>query len=246
LPIMDRLIDTLKALAKEASAIDFYKAGRSETDLLYLYGMLAFDYLSRHYCKLPFPEMKQKYDGYWWSYIGGVETGKHPRIRIGSQYSANRGSRGKCSHTTWFGMNGIHFRKMMLDTYINACEDIIFRGFSEDKIAVANATQDGYITKKEDGSFFVTVPCFTSEQKREFDAIVEKHFAELMPEYSKIAETFIADYKKLFPKHLSDDADRMCHAMFKSLYRVIIEYAQKTNMIEVPTPEYYCDVMIQR
>ena len=46
----------------------------------------------------------------------------------------------------------------------------------------------------------------------------EKYFAELMPEYSKIAETFIAEYKKLFPKHLSDDVDRMCQNMFSNLY----------------------------
>ena len=208
--------------------------------------MMAFDYLSRHYCKLPFPQIKQKYDGYWWNYIGSVETGKHPRTRIGSQVSANRGSMGTCSHTTWFGMNGIHFRKMMLDTYINACEDIIYSGYSEDKNAVANAIKDGYIVKKDDGNFFVTVPCFTAEQKRDFDAIVEKYFATLMPEYSKIAETFIADYKKLFPKHLSDDVDRMCQNMFSNLYVTIVAYAQKNGDFEMPSKNCYCEVMIQR
>lgn len=148
LPIMDKLVGAIKAVAKEAARIDFYKAGKSESDLLYLYGMMAFDYLSRHYCKLPFPEIRQKYDGYWWNYIGSVETGKQPRIRIVSQHSANRGSRGNCYHTTWFGMNGIHFRRMMLDTYINACEDIIYCGNSEDKNAVANAIKDGYIQER--------------------------------------------------------------------------------------------------
>lgn len=246
LPIMDKLVGAIKSVAQEAASIDFYKAGKSESDLLYLYGMMAFDYLSRHYCKLPFPQIKQKYDGYWWNYIGSVETGKHPRTRIGSQFSANRGSRGNCSHTTWFGMNGIHFRKMMLDTYINACEDIIYSGCSEDKNAVANAIKDGYIAKKDDGSFFVTVPCFTAEQKRTFDTIVEKYFAELMPEYSKIAEDFIADYKKLFPKHLSDDVDRMCHNMFSNLYVTIVAYAQKNGDFEMPSKKCYCEVMVQR
>ena len=143
-------------------------------------------------------------------------------------------------------MNGIHFRKMMLDTYINACEDIIYGGISEDKNAVANAIKDGYILRKDDGSFFVTVPCFTAEQKRTFDAIVEKHFAELMPEYSKIAETFIADYKKLFPKHLSDDVDRMCQNMFSNLYVTVVAYAQKNGDFEMPSKNCYCDVMLQR
>ena len=75
-------------------------------------------------CALTFPQIKQKYDGYWWNYIGSVETGKYPRTIIGSQVGANRGSSGTCSHTYLFGMNSINFRKMMLDTYINACEDM--------------------------------------------------------------------------------------------------------------------------
>ncbi len=246
LPIMDKLVASIKSVAKEAESIDFYKAGKSESDLLYLYGMLAFDYLSRRYCRLPFPQMKQKYDGYWWNYIASVETGKHPRVSIGSQFSANLGSRGNFSHTTWFGINGICFRRMMPDTYINACEDIIYGGASEDKNAVANAIKDGYIIKKADGSFFVTVPSFTAEQKRRFDAIAEKYFASLMPEYSRIAEDFIADYKKLFPKHLSDDVDRMCQNMFSNLYATIVSWAQKNGDFEMPLENCYCEVMLQR
>ena len=246
LPIMDKLVSAVKAVAAEAASIDFYKAGKSESDLLYLYGILAFDYLSRHYCRLPFPQIKQKYDGYRWNYIGSIETGKHPREKIGSQISANRGSRGNCSHTVWSGINSIRFRKMMFDTYINACEDIIYSGFSEDKNAVTDAIREGYIIKKKDGSFFVTVPCFTAEQKRRFDTIAEKYFAALMPEYSKIVEAFVSDYKKLFPKHLSDDIDRMCQNMFLNLYATVCSYAQKNGDFEMPSEFCYCDVMIQR
>jgi len=246
LPIMDKLIAAIKSVAKEAAGIDFYKAGKSESDLLYLYGVLAFDYLSRHYCKLPYPPFKKKYDGFDWNYVGSVETGKHPRTRLGSQVSANLESRGSCTHTTYFGINGIHFLKMMFDTYINACEDMIYSGKSEDVNSVANAVKDGYIIKKEDGSFFVTTPCFTAEQKQCFDAIVEKYFAELMPEYSEIAEKFIADYKKLFPKHLTDDADRMCQSMFAGLYITVVDYAQKNGDFEMPSKNCYCDVMLQR
>jgi len=246
LPVMDKLIHAIKSVAKEAAGIDFYKAGKSEADLLYLYGMLAFDYLSRHYCKLPFPAFQQKYDGYWWNYIGSVETGKHPRIRLGSQFSANLGSRGHYTHTTYFGMNGIRFRSMMLDRCINACEDIIVSGKSEDKDSVADAVKDGYILKQDDGTFFVTVPCFTAEQKRHFNAIVEKHFAALMPEYSAIAGKFIADYKKLFPQHLSDDVDRMCQNMFFGLYITVVAYGQKNGEFAMPSKNCYCDVMLER
>ena len=99
--------------------------------------------------------------------------------------------------------------------------------------------------RKKDGNLFVNIPAFTKEQKATFDSIVHKHLSPLMDEYSLLVEKFLVGYKKLFPKHLSDDADRMCYAMFKNLYRVIIEYAQKTNMIKKPTPEYYCEVLTQ-
>lgn len=67
-----------------------------------------------------------------------------------------------------------------------------------------------------------------------------------MPEYSKIAEDFIADYKKLFPKHLSDDVDRMCQNMFSNLYVTVVSYAQKNGDFEMPSKNCYCDVMIKR
>jgi len=246
LPIMEKLIDAIKEVAKEVAKIDFYKAEKSEADLLYLYGILAFDYLSKHYCTLPFTPFKQKYDGFNWNYIASMETGKHQRIKLGSQMSANLGSRGKYSHTTYFGMNGIAFRKMMPDTYINACEDIIYSGLSEDKNAVANAVKEGYIIKRDNGEFFVTVPSFTAVQKRDFDTVVEKHLAHLMPEYSKIIEDFVSNYKKLFPKHLNDDVDRMCQSVFKGQYVTLVTYAQKQGLFEMPSENCYCDVMIGR
>ena len=78
------------------------------------------------------------------------------------------------------------------------------------------------------------------------DAIVEKYFAGLMPEYCRIVENFIADYKKLFPKHVSDDVDRMCRNMFSGLYAVVVAYAQRNGLFEMPSKNCYCDVMLQR
>ena len=135
--------------------------------------------------------------------------------------------------TEYFGENvfneSVMKARLPKDTF-KQVQAAIYNGKRLDPSAaavVANAIKDGYILRKDDGSFFVTVPCFTAEQKRTFDAIVEKYFAELMPEYSKIAETFITDYKKLFPKHLNDDVDRMCQNMFSNLYVTIVSYAQK-------------------
>lgn len=107
MPIMDNLLSALRKITKEAMKIDFYKAEKSENDLLYLFGVLAFAYAGKKYCSLPFPGIKVKYDGNKWAYIGNMETGKHKRIGIGTQYCANRGSRGNCSHTTYNSINGI-------------------------------------------------------------------------------------------------------------------------------------------
>lgn len=245
MPVMEDLLKALGSIAGEAAKIDFYKAEKSEDDLFYLYGVMAFSYASGHYCKLPYPMFKEKYDGNKWCYLGNMETGKHRRIAIGTQQSANLGSRGGCSHTAYNAISGIAYRQMMYDNYINVCEDILFAGSTEDIDSVADAIQDGYIVKKQDGGFFITVPFFTKEQKAEFDAIADKYLAPLMPKYSEIVNSFISGYKKLFPKHLHDDADRMCQNMFMGLYAVIIEYAQRTEAIKMPSPNCYCDVLIQ-
>ena len=134
---------------------------------------------------------------------------------------------------------------MMYDHYINVCEDILCDGSTEDIGSLADSIQDGYIVKKQDGSFFVTVPFFTKEQKAEFDAIADHYLAPLMPEYCEIVNKFISGYKKLFPKHLNDDTDRMCQNMFMGFYAVIIEYAQRIEAIKMPSSNCYCDVLIQ-
>ncbi|MBQ8849770.1 MAG: sigma-70 family RNA polymerase sigma factor [Clostridia bacterium] len=245
MPLMDKLLCALEGIAEDASRIEFYKAGKSEGDLFYLYGAMAFAYASEHYCKLPYPWFKKKYDGNEWCYIGSTESGTHRRMGIGIQHSANLGSRGGCSHTVYNGFGGIKLRQMMYDNYVNVCEDILLDGKTADVESAANAIRDGYIVKRQDGSFFVTVPFFTIEQKAEFDAIADRHLAPLMPEYSDVINGFVSGYKKLFPKHLGDDADRLCHNTFMGAYEVIIGYAQRTGAIAMPSPSCYCDVLVQ-
>jgi len=245
MPIMDRMLAALCKIAEEAAEIDFYKAGKSANDLFYLYGVLAFEYVSEHYCKLTAPKVRTKYDGYNWCYIGNMETGKHKKFSVDAMRCANRGSRGSYMHTLYSGFVGAPWKNMMYDYCINACEDILSKGSSEDIDAVTQAIQGGYIKREDDGSFMVMVPAFTKEQKAELDRIADKHLAPLMEEYSKLVDKFIVGYKKLFPKHLSDDADRMCKSMFKGMYAVIIEYAQRTGVIELPSEGSYCDVLVQ-
>ncbi|MDE7352996.1 MAG: RNA polymerase sigma factor [Acetatifactor sp.] len=245
MPMMEKLLKALGSIAGEAAGIDFYKAEKSEADLFYLYGAMAFAYVSKNYCRLPWPQIPKNYDGYEWRYVGGVETGLHPRKGISTQYSANLGSRGGCNYTVYNGISGMGLRMMMYDNYINVCEDFLGGGSTEDVDSVAGAIQDGYIVKRQDGSFFVTTPFFTKEQKEEFDAIADKYLAPLMPSYSEAVDRFISGYKKLFPKHLSGDADRMCQNVFLGFYEVIIEYAQRVEAIPMPSQNCYCDVLVQ-
>lgn len=244
MPIMDRLLDALDGIAREAAGINFYKAEKSEEDLYYLYGILAFSLARERYCHLPYPPRRTRYDGNRWCYAGRM-AGIHPLpVSLNTHQTANLGS-GGYSHTTYSRINGISFREMMYDYCINACEDILRDGFSADTNSVARTIQDGYIIRREDGSLFVTVPAFTKAQKAEFDAIVEKYLSPLMPEYSEIVHGFIAGFKKLIPRHLNDDADRMCNNIFTGLYTVIIRYAQETGRIKMPSHGCFCDVMLQ-
>lgn len=245
MPIMDELLKALGHIAEDAAGIDFYKAGQSEEDLFYLYGVMAFSYAGGHYCKLPYPEYKTKYDGNRWCYVGYMETGRHRRIGIGIQQGDNPDGRIGCRHVSYHCIPGITSRPMMYSNYINVCEDILSRGEAEDIDSAADAIRNGYIVRKQDGSFFVTAPFLTMEQKAEFDAIADKYLAPLMPVYSDTVSRFIAGYKKLFPRHLGDDADRMCRSMFMGLYTVIVEYAQRTEVIKMPSPDCHCDVLIQ-
>ena len=245
MPMMDTLLSALKSISRQAMQIDFYKAEKSEDDLFYLFGVLAFSYASKKHCSLPYPWFKKKFDGNEWCYIGNMETGKHKRIGIGEQRSANLGSRGGYSHTAFNSISGIAFRPMMYDNYINVCQDILADGKTEDIDSLANAIKDGYIIKRIDGSLFVTTPAFTIEQTERFNKIVEMNLIPHVDEYADLVYKFVEGYKKLFPKHLKDDADRMCQNMFVGMYSVIVDYAQRTEQIAMPSKNCYCDVFQQ-
>lgn len=245
LPVMDDLITALKNISQKAMELDFYKAEKSETDLFYLFGVLAFSYASTKYCSLPYPWFKKRYDGNEWCYIGSMETGRHKRIGVGVQRGANLGSRGSYAHETFSSISGMTFRPMMYDNYINVCEDLLSTGKTEDIDSLANAIRDGYIVRREDKSLFVTTPAFTMGQKEHFHKIVETCLIPHIDKYAALVDQFIAGYKKLFPKHLQDDADRLCHNMFMGMYSVIVDYAQRTGQIDMPSEGCHCDVLQQ-
>lgn len=245
LPIIDKLIEALKNISADAKNIDFYRAEKSDNDLFYLYGAMAFDYMRKHYCNLPYPPIKPKYDNFAWCYLGSIETGAHPRASVTVQHCGNCNIKGHFSHTLYTYFAGLNYRPMMTDNYIDACADILYTGSTKDTDSAALAIQDGYIKRRADNSLFVTCPSFTAEQNKEFNALVEKHLIPLKDEYTNCTENLIAGYKKLFPKNLQEEADRFCHHLFFSLYSVVVAYARNNGIIQAPSADNYCDVMIE-
>ncbi len=243
-PVMERLIDALDAIGDELLGIDFYRGGKSETELCSLARVLAFYPLIDRYNSLPYPEIKPNYDGWCWCYLGDAESGKRKSVGIGIQQSQNLGSRGSYAHTVYF-FTGTTYRPMMRDDQINVCEDIPTTGATEDRESAAEAIEAGYITRREDGSLFVGTPALTYAQKQAFDAIVERHLSPLMPEYAACVNRFAVGYRQLFPAHLADDAARMCHSLFLGLYDFVLRYAMRTGRWDAPPKGSVCDVLVQ-
>lgn len=244
MPVMDELLTALKSISQQAMKLDLYKAEKSKTDLFYLFGVLAFSYASK-YCSLPYPKIKKRFDGNEWCYIGNIETGKHRRSGIAVQKCSSSGSRGSYLHTAFGSISGTKWRGMMNGSQINVCADILLSGKTYDLDSLANAIKDGYIVRRDDGSLFVTMPAFTVDQTKRFNEIVETYLIPHIDKYAALVYKFVDGYKKLFPDHLQDDADRMCAGMFAGLYPVVIEHAQKTGQIAMPSKNCYCDVLQQ-
>lgn len=244
LPIMDQIIDALDTLSAEVSKLDIYRAGKTEDELKFLYGAMAFSYLSKQYSSLSYPKIPKNYDGNGWRYIGYMESGKYHRTGMGHQIGVHPGSRGTYGHEN-FMISGLGFRNMMPENYINVCEDILNYGKTDDEQSAAKAIQEGYITRNERGELFVTVPAFNKEQIKQFEELVEACFVKIMPKYNECINKFCINYMKLFPKHLEDDAKRMCQGMFKGFFDEIVLYCEKNNVFIKPDKNYICDVLIQ-
>lgn len=245
LPVADDLISALKHVTRQALEIDFYKAEKDENSLFYLFSALAFSYAGEECNPLPFPRFKKRFDGYMWSYIGSIETRAGKKIGIGVEKNSNGASRGSFSHTVFNGIGGTAQRSMMYDNYVNVCEDILKSGKTEDLCSLGNAVSEGYIVKREDGSLVVTTPAFTIEQTQRFREIVVKSLMPLMPAYAECVCGFVEGYKKLFPAHLRDDADRLCYSLFVGMLADVIEHGQKAGVIAPPSGNRFVDILQQ-
>ena len=249
MPIMDRLLEALDNIAKETNLLNFYKAGKSESDLYFLYGAIAFNqFLHERYSHLniPKPKMATRYDGNCWRYCGFMETGNHPIIMIHTQINANSGADSGYRHMVLGNFAGFSKGTMMMNTHLKACYDILSTGTSDDAAAVAEAIQTGQIIRKDNGDFSVTIPAFDTATKTAFYDIIDKYMIPLAEDYFQLVNKFVNGYKKLFPKHLNDDTERSCHTMAFHLFAVVANYALRTGRIEPPTKGTTCEVLMQK
>lgn len=250
MPMMDRLVEVLEKLYEEADKIDFYRAGKATEELKFLYGVMAFEHLSANREGRNYPQIPINYDGNNWRYIANMESGKYRRTGIGTQRCSNRSDisryrpEGTYQHTV-YAMKDFGFRMMMYDNYINVCQDVLQTGRTEDEQSAVSVIQEGYIKRGESGELVVTVPAFTKAQKETFDAMAERLLTPLMPEYFGLVEKFLIEYKKLFPKHLEEDAKRLCCGFFMGFYDTIAGYCIKKGLMQKPDSSWICDVMVQ-
>lgn len=244
-PVILPFADAMKRLADSVRSLGIYTAQKDDDELLYLYGMLALEHLSKKYNPTKACERKVRYDGNRWSYFAHLaDDGEHPVRGLGKELSANRGSRGTYQHCSYhFG--GFSYRYMMKDYQINVCEDILSGCEVQDIESAASAIEAGYIIKRDD-ELFVTVPAFTKTQYAAFKELAENAFGTVIESYTKAVSKYLDGYKKLFPPHLEDEVSIAGSYMFLTLYATTVcDLAKEKGLFPKPPAGSVCDVMIQ-
>lgn len=244
MPIMNKLISMLKNITVDANKINFFKANRTETDLLYLYGALTFCNIEKRCNTIEYPPIKEKYDGYCWCYSASIESGKYKRLKLNINVRNN--SKGKYNHWTYFGFLNINRRKLLVDDCINEYINLINGNKMCDQEAFVKLVEEGYIIKNNNGNLVYTIPVFTKEQREEFDKITNKYFEPLAQKYEDCVRKFINEYQKLFPKHLKEETKRHSSAIYKQFYSIILEYAIETLQIIPPSDDIMCDIIMEK
>lgn len=247
LPLIDKFTQILKSFSREISTIGIYKAGKDENELRYLYGILAFSELSKKYNPISNINFPVRYDGNRWSYLAHMEVEKRATrigIGLGMQHNANMGTGNSYSHTTYWFDNFI-FTPMMTDSMINICEKVINKVSIENTESIALVIEKGFVKREDNGELVLTVPTFLKEQKTIFDEKVDEHFKPFISNYIKAVNAYTNGYKKLFPKHLEDEAIRVCNYLFITLFTHMTRMAQEKGLLESPKLNSICNVLIQ-
>ena len=245
-PVVGGFLESMKRLGETVGELGIHTAGKSENELLYLYAVLALEYLSEKYNPVTCTPHPIRYDGFRWSYYAHLmQNGRNPVRSLGREESSNLGSRGTYRHVSYH-FAGFCYRRMMFDNEINVCEDLLCGRGIGDMDAAASAIAKGFLKKQENGACFVAVPAFTKEQKKRFDRLAEQAFRPSIGAYAHAVRQVVEGYRKLFPEHLKEDVDRACHYMFLTLYAVnLCDIFKEKGWLIPPSGNSVCDVMIQ-
>lgn len=243
-PILHPFVEAMKNLTDSVDQLEIYTAGKSKDELVYLYGMMALEYLSDQHNPVKPMEHPVRYDGCRWSYHGYLMEQNHdPARNLGRERSCNSHSRGTYQHISYhFG--GFAYRKIMFDNQINICEDILAGNEIGDLDSAASTIEQGFIVRR-DHALFVTVPALTKPQYEKFKVLADHHFKTVIVSYADAVAKYLEGYKKLFPAHLEDDVQRVSNYMFLSLYAMVLCDLAKEGLLKAPSPDSVCDVMIQ-
>lgn len=244
-PIVADFVKAMRVLADRVDGLGIYTAGKQKEELIYLYGMMALEHLSKTYNPVKWKEHPVRYDGGRWSYHAHLlHNHKCPVRGLGREQCGNRGNEGSYSHTSYhFGT--FSYRKMMWGNQVNVCEAILKDSEVTDTETAATAIEEGYIIRRN-GTLYVAVPAFTKEQYEKFTKLVEETFATVIDAYTESIQKYVAGYKKLFPTHLEDAVDRACNYRFLTSYAVeIYDLATEQGLLVPPTAESVCDVLVQ-
>ena len=67
-PVIDRFVQSMKALADRTDALGIYTAGKAADERIYLYGLMALEHLSQQHNPVRCTAHPVRYDGFRWSY----------------------------------------------------------------------------------------------------------------------------------------------------------------------------------
>ena len=239
LPVMEKLLPAIRRFFEDTDKIGYYTAEKSSDELHYLCLAMAFYYLSTQYNDVDMAKIPVNYDGNRWRYIAYMESGKYRRIGLGHQLC---GQPDDNRHEV-FKPCGFGFRMMMFSNYADICCDILNGKVSNNKEAIADIIKRGYAVRRENGEIFVAVPAFSRVQKEMLFKAAVNNFAPFMDEYRAAVEQFIDGYKKLFPKHLEEDAQWQCGGFFAGFYDTITQYCVENGILTAPQEDWICDVL---